>query len=213
MIHTKRRSLQNPLRILPCMVLFLLLTSLFGCSKKTKNEIVNSFKDKREVPTLHSEDVVTLISDSGVTQYRISAKWWDIYDKASEPYWYFPKKIFVEKFDTLYRTEASIKGDTAYFYSNKKLWRLVGNIDIFNTAGDRFQTEELFWDQRSQKIYSDKFIHIEKQDVILEGTGFESNEQMTKYVIRNTSGIFPIEKARKDTLPNDSLKNTSTTKS
>ena len=40
-------------------------------------------------------------------------------------------------------------------------------------------------------MYSDSFIHIERSDRIIEGYGFESNEQMTDYVIRRPSGIFP----------------------
>ncbi|MEG1587343.1 MAG: LPS export ABC transporter periplasmic protein LptC [Bacteroidales bacterium] len=177
-----------------------------GCSKP-KNEIVHSFTDRAEMPSLHSEGVVTLISDSGVTQYRITAAQWDMFENVREPRWYFPKGIFVEKFDSLYQTNASIKGDTAYFFKNKKLWHLIGNVEMVNQTGDKFETDELFWDQRSQKIYSDKFIHIEKKDVILEGVGFESNESMSKYTIRTPSGIFPVNSM----VPADSLKTDSVT--
>lgn len=179
-----------------------------GCSKP-KNEVINSFADRSEMPSLHSEGVSTLISDSGVTKYRITAAQWDMFEKVREPRWYFPKGIFVEKFDSLYQTEASIKGDTAYFYKNKKLWHLIGNVEIFNQAGDRFETDELFWDQRKQQIYSDKFIHIEKQDVIIEGIGFESNESMSKYTIRTPSGIFPVQSVKPvvpDSTGQDSIK-------
>ncbi len=115
-----------------------------------------------------------------------------MYDKAKEPYWYFPEKLFVEKFDSVYATEASIKSDTAYFYKNKRLWHLIGNVFVVNVNDEQFTTDELFWDQRTQRIYSDAFIHIERKDVILEGVGFESNENLTKYTIRTPSGIFPI---------------------
>lgn len=192
--------------VLP-MFLFIGLLNIIGCSKP-KNEIVGSFADRAEMPSLHSEKVSTLISDSGVTKYRITAAQWDMFEKVTEPRWYFPKGIFVEKFDSVYQTEASIKGDTAYFYKNKKLWHLIGNVEIFNQAGDRFETDELFWDQRKQQIYSDKFIHIEKEDVIIEGIGFESNESMSKYTIRTPSGIFPVQSVRPvatDSLGVDSL--------
>lgn len=188
-------------RVRFCMPLLLVvgfLVFLAGCSKP-KNEIVNSFDTEVEMPMMHSEGVSTLISDSGVTKYRITAEQWDMFEKGSDPRWYFPKGIFVEKFDSLYQTEASIKGDTAFFFKNKKLWRLVGNVKIKNQAGDRFETDELFWDQRTQKVYSDKSIHIERQDVILEGIGFDSNESMTKYTIRRPSGIFPVQMKRPGT--------------
>ncbi|MDE5827425.1 MAG: hypothetical protein K2H57_07635, partial [Duncaniella sp.] len=61
---------------------------------------------------------------------------------------------------------------------------------------EKFLTNQLFWDQRLHKLYSDSFIHIERQDKVLEGYGFDSNEQLTRYNIRNVSGIFPANAFR-----------------
>ena len=58
-------------------------------------------------------------------------------------------------------------------------------------AAQRFLTPQLFWDQRQHKLYSDSFIHIERPDQVLEGYGFDSNEQLTRYNVRSVSGIFP----------------------
>ena len=149
------------------LILFILIAGCISSCKKAKNEMVGAFDDKREIPTLSTKDVSTLISDSGVTKYRITAKQWDMYDKAKEPYWYFPEKLFVEKFDSVYATEASIKSDTAYFYKNKRLWHLIGNVFVVNVNDEQFTTDELYWDQRTQRIYSDAFINIERKDVIL----------------------------------------------
>ena len=178
------------------VLLFLSIMATSSC-RKPKNEVVTSFEDKKDIATLRSEGVHTLISDSGVTKYRIISAIWEVYEKADSPYWYFPEKLFFEKFDSLYQTEASVLSDTAYFFTNIKLWRLVGNVVVENTVGERFETEELFWDQKDQKIYSDKFIHIEKADRIIEGIGFDSNESMTKYSIRTVSANLPMESTLK----------------
>ena len=60
-----------------------------------------------------------------------------------------------------------------------------------NLQGDRFLTEQLFWNQSQRKVYSDSFIHIERVDRTLEGIGFVSNEQMTSYTIRRPTAILP----------------------
>ena len=103
----------------------------------------------------------------------------------------------------MFATEALIQGDTATYFKNKQLWRLDKNVRIENTKQEVFLTSQIFWDQRKREIYSDSFIHIETPDEVIEGYGFTSNEQMTRYVIRRTSGIFPI---KRDTVPADSLK-------
>lgn len=213
MVNNKRKNEKQNHRFVVWIMGIILLAGVGSC-KKPKNEMVGIIDDKREIPTLSTEDVSTLISDSGVTKYRITAKQWDMYDKAKEPYWYFPLGLFVEKFDSLYQTEASIKSDTAYFYKNKRLWKLVGNVNVVNVNDEKFVTELLYWDQRTQRIYSDAFIHIERQDVILEGVGFESNESLTKYTIRTPSGIFPISDkpaVGRDSLSADSAQSTTST--
>lgn len=66
---------------------------------------------------------------------------------------------------------------------------------------EKFLTQQLFWDQRQRKLYSDSFIHIEQADKVLEGYGFDSNEQLTRYTIRRVSGIFPAKTLRTGASP------------
>ena len=110
--------------------------------------------------------------------------------------------FYLEKFDSLFHIDASIKADTAYYYEKKKLWELRSNVHIRSQRGDKFDTDLLFWDEKQERVYSDKFIRIEQEDKIITGYGFESNQQMTEYQIYNNTGIFTVE----DTAPADSTK-------
>jgi hypothetical protein len=62
----------------------------------------------------------------------------------------------------------------------------------------------LFWNEGTQKVYSDRFIRIEQLDKTIYGHGFDSNQQMTVYEIRNIEGIIYVddndEQATADTL-------------
>ena len=109
------------------------------------------------------------------------------------------------KVDSIFQVEASIKADTAYFFNKEELWKLMGNVHIQNLKGEQFDTELLYWDQRTQRIYSDEFIRIEQPDRIITGHGFESNQQMTVYTIRKPEGIFYVdeEAAAADSLQTD----------
>ena len=115
-------------------VMFVLLT---GCSNQKKNfteEILN----RDSLPTMQSLGVTTLISDSGITRYKIVAEEWNIFDKKNPPYWAFEKGVYLEKFDTLLRIDANILADTAYYFEKKKLWELRGNVKILSLQGDKF---------------------------------------------------------------------------
>ena len=122
-----------------------------------------------DVPTMMTRDVETLISDSGVTRYKINTPVWYMYDEVEEPYWRFPDGLNLVKFDNFFRTEATVDADSAIYYKRKQLWRLDGNVNISNVMNEKFLTQQLYWDQRSHKLYSDSFIHIERTDRVLEG--------------------------------------------
>ena len=181
-----------------------------ACSGKNKN-LAEAISENDTLPSMTSLGVTTLISDSGITRYKIVTEEWLIHDKKNPPYWAFEKGVYLEKFDTLFRIDASIKADTAYYYDKKKLWELKGNVQILSQRGDKFKTDLLFWDEKKEKVYSDKYIQIEQEDKVLKGYGFESNQDLTEYEIKNTTGVFTIEDVAPATPPQpaDSLKNDS----
>ena len=66
--------------------------------------------------------------------------------------------------------------------------------------------------EKKEEIYSDKYIRIEQEDKTITGYGFESNQELTEYQIRNTTGIFTVEdnSATMNTTPKDSISSDST---
>ena len=184
-----------------------MLVLFSSCSNKDKN-LAKAISERDSLPSLHTIGVNTLISDSGIIRYKIITEDWKIFDKKEPPYWAFEKGVYLEKFDSLFHIDASIKADTAYYYERKKLWELRGNVHIRNQQGDKFDTSILFWNEREQKIYSKKPIRIEQADKsIINGMyGFESNQQLTQYKIFNSSGEFTVKDTPADTIKRDSIR-------
>ena len=180
-------------------IVMLLSFSSCGGKKKTVGDAIT---ERDSLPMMKTLGVTTLISDSGVTRYRVKTEDWFMFDRNKTSYWAFEKGVYLEKFDSLFHIDASIKADTAYYYEKKKLWELRSNVHIRSQRGDKFDTDLLFWDEKQERVYSDKFIRIEQEDKIITGYGFESNQQMTEYQIYNNTGIFTVE----DTAPADSTK-------
>jgi len=173
----------------------IILCFLSAACSKGKTVIDSVALDVQVLPMIHSEDVSTLISDSGVTRYRLVAKVWDVYDspQPQKSYWYFPEKVYIEKFDSIFNVEGSIEADTAYYYDKKRLWHAIGNVKAMNLQKEKFETQELFWDEKIQKIYSEQPIKVERTDgTVILGVGFESNQAMTDYHIFKTYGTFYI---------------------
>lgn len=145
------------------------------------------------VAVMSTFDVSTIVSDSGRISYKIEAAEWHIYDKRRPPHWAFEKGVYLEKYDREMNIEATVKCDTAYYYDEQKLWKLIGNVDIKNTKGEKFYTHLMYWDQDKERIYSDAYIKIEQADQVTEGIGFSANQNLTVWQINNTKGIFTLE--------------------
>lgn len=185
------------MRLLPPLAVALAVAGGISVSScKEDNPIATANVDAAATPTMVTRNVETLISDSGVVRYRIKTPVWYVYDEIDEPCWKFPDGLQLDKFDNFFRREAEVRADSATYFKNKQLWRLDGNVDISNVMNERFLTQQLYWDQRQHKLYSDSFIHIETTDKVLEGYGFDSNEQLTRYSIRRVAGIFPANSFR-----------------
>lgn len=176
-----------------CVVCCLCVVLLVSCHKKDIKIQREVLAERASVPMLDANEVTTLISDSGVTRYRISAGRWQIYDKAQPPYWDFPQGIYIEKFDEHLNVDASLRSDYARYNEDEQLWRLEGNVYAVNQAGEIFETPLLFWSQKEERVYSDSTIKITRENSIIEGVGFESNQEMTRYTIERPTGVFPIK--------------------
>lgn len=174
--------------------LMLLLVLVTACREEQKVNVAARINPKK-MATMTTKNVATFISDSGIVQYKIVSPLWQVFEECDTPYWSFPKGLYLQKYDPYFHVIASVAADSAKFFSNQKLWRLDGHVEMTKVPKDLFQTAQLFWDQRRGIVYSDSFIHIETETHVLEGFGFESDERLTSYRVIRPQGIFPVNSA------------------
>jgi len=179
------------------------LMGLFSCQESGEETAVIT-QNRDSLPILKSIGVSTLISDSGVIRYKIISEDWFIYDKTNPQYYSFEKGLFLEKFDEKYHVEAFINCDTAYYYNEKRLWKLMGRVCVKNLKGETFKTSLLFWDMAEHQIYSPAYMVVDGIDQDLEGYNFRSNESMTEYIIHSSSGAFPMGEEQETPHPDNS---------
>ncbi|MDR3062067.1 MAG: LPS export ABC transporter periplasmic protein LptC [Dysgonamonadaceae bacterium] len=178
---------------------------MISCNKKN-----NTFQvvpvDAKTIPISRTEDVLSLISDSGITRYRVKAKVWEVYNHP-EDYWYFPEKIYVEQFDSLLDVKGSIEADTAYYFVKKELWRCIGNVIVKNLEGTTFETSELFWDVKAPSnsrnaIYTDKLAKVTRAngDYQYGRLGFKSDAYLNDPQLYSVGGEMSVKELQSDSV-------------
>jgi LPS export ABC transporter protein LptC len=156
-----------------------------SCDKEVKNTVSFSY-DNETTPTMITHNDTTQISDSGLIRYKVIAKTWEMFDKSKDPHWHFPHSFYFEQLDTAFSIVLTLKADTAWNYTQRKLWKFKGNVFIHNKKDETFSSDELYWDQRQQKVYSNMPVVVNRPNqMTLRGTGFEANQQMTNYKFMN----------------------------
>ena len=193
-VHQNRfRRLIKDIAIAPVgAVVMSVLCVVSACSGQDK-QFAEAITERDSLPVLETRGVSTLISDSGVVRYRITAPLWQVFDRKDPSHWAFEEGVYLETFDESFQTQASIQADTAYYFDGQRLWELDGNVEIKNLKGEQFNTQQMFWNQNTQRVYSDKFIRIRQTDRVITGHGFESNQQMTVYRIFRPEGVFYVD--------------------
>lgn len=187
-----RRRLLNRKTIIIVAIVALVTWLFIRRQSQRGDEAATGEVDRASIPTMVTYDSNIVHTDSGYPRYRATSRLYYSFDNAPEPYWLFPEGAFIEQLDNDRNIVATLQADSAVYNQNRQIWDCVGNVRIHNINGDKLLTNQLFYDVRSQKIYSDSFIHIEKSDRIIEGFGFISNSEITDYVVNRPTMILPI---------------------
>ncbi len=175
---------------------------LYACSQE-KVRTAPAIYDKDSVAVMTTYGVNTLISDSGVVKYRIVTERWEVSPNRNPSRWIFDKGVFLSQFNEQFHVFSYIICDTAYYYDKLRRWELRGRVRILTKNGLNFIGEELYWDQNSHELWSNKYSRLITPERRLEGRYFKSDERMTRYYVSNTKGSF--EKGDIDSSPRDTM--------
>jgi LPS export ABC transporter protein LptC len=148
--------------------------------------------DRSEWPSIRAENIQTIVSDSGLVKFKVNAPEYEVYDKVKEPYWDFKKGLKLQRFTPDKKVDSEIECNYARFLESEQLWRLENKVVAKNVNDETFETELLFWDQKTEKIYTDKMVRITRPEEQIICYGFESNQNFTIYSFKKVQATFPF---------------------
>ncbi|HNB81759.1 MAG TPA: LPS export ABC transporter periplasmic protein LptC [Chitinophagaceae bacterium] len=68
------------------------------------------------------------------------------------------------------------------------------SVRVWNMKQEELQTEELVWNEKLQKFYTNKFVKISTPRQVIYGDGLESNQTFSDYSILKVKGIIGVSK-------------------
>jgi LPS export ABC transporter protein LptC len=163
---------------------------LSSCDKKIdkikKTEILT-------LPSITVKDFYTVFDDSGKVQLTMASPLMETFDNVDVPYSEFSAGITVVFYDGQKDPVGSVTAKYAKYINKTSLWELKDSVVVINQTNDKLETEQLFWDQAKDNIYTDRFVKMTNEDQTVIGTGFESDTHLNRRRIKNISGTIYLK--------------------
>jgi len=165
-----------------------LVAMFFSCTNNS-NEVRNLLLTKNQPISIAINVNPYIYKDSGrVTSKFTTPLLEDFSNRVNHPYKKFPKGIILVTFSNHGLDSITIKGDFCLTYTKTLISELKGNVEIFNhTDKSKLTTSQLFWDQNTDYLFSEKKFTLTSPDNIIHGVGFESKKDLSKFLAKQTS--------------------------
>ena len=155
------------------IVTVITVAMFFSCSNN-----FNAVKDigvSENEPVGLAENINLKYTDSGkIKAILISPKMLD-YSTRDFPFNEFPEGITLDIFDDQ-NNKSVIVSDYAIIYNNTGLIDLQGNVVITTYDGNILKTEQLYYDQNNEWLFSNHLVEIASNDnSLMKGNVFDSN--------------------------------------
>lgn len=159
----------------------------------------NDLKDVMRLPTTKvspsqiGDSVTMLYTDSAQLKIMLKANRMLVFNKnVTEPMTVMPNGVFVTFFDQDEKVSATLKSGYAVRYEQSGLMEVKFGVEVVNLKGEKLKTEKLIWNERTQRIYTDAEVTVTTGKEMIKGRGLESNQDFSKYELKNVTGIFQL---------------------
>jgi len=173
-----------------CIVTVFTVTMFFSCK--------NNFKEVQNIgivdsgPLTIAEHINTKYTDSGqLTMNLRSAKMLDFSNRAFS-FFEFPIGVDLDFFDDD-NNKSNVIADYALVYNGTSLIDLRGNVVLTTHNNDTLFAEQLYYDQKTEWLFTNQPVRFVRQNEIINGNGFDSNRNFTNAEVLETTGIIYID--------------------
>jgi LPS export ABC transporter protein LptC len=167
------------------------LAMFFSC--KTDLNKIEDLTRIQSRPVETAEDIKIIYSTNARVQMIMEAPLMERFEE-EKPYMELPNGFLMVFYDSLMNETSRISANYAIQYDEDELIDARNDVVVQNMeSNERLNTEQLIWDQKKGLIYTEKFVKITRDEEVLFGDGFESDDRFTSWVIKSPRGTFSVD--------------------
>lgn len=170
------------------IVTIFIVTMLFSCESDIQK--VNKLSKTSFVPTGEADFLNTKYTDSGkIKSILVSPKMLD-YGNIKSPFTEFPKGIHLTIYDNNGLTTI-IESNYAISYKKTDIIDLQGDVKITSQDGKKFETSQLYFDQKNEWFFTEKHFKLtDTKGSLFEGPGADFSKDFKIFNMQKSSGLM-----------------------
>lgn len=171
-------------------ILLIVIPFFYSCENDISE--INKISSPEDAQVEIGKKIELLYSADGKVKARLLAPELKRH-RTKIPYTEMPKglKMYFYNDSMVSESKLTAKYGITYEKSNEMIVR--DSVVVINLKGEKLETEELIWNEQTQKITSSKFVKIQTRDEIIYGDGMEANNDLTNYKIKKIRGTIHLK--------------------
>ena len=158
-----------------------------SCTNDPK--LVQEFVSDKQQPIEHIKGAQLLHTENGKVKVRVLANSIERFQDI-QPALVFPNQLEVYFYNDSSQLQSTLIADYASIDEGKKIMLAKNNVILISIDDKKLETDELVWDEKKNKIYTDKKVKITTGKEVVFGEGFTSTTDFKEYSITKVHGTF-----------------------
>ena len=166
----------------------LFFTGFIACENNEKD--LPSFR-KKQISVDEGIEITAYMSENAKVKAKLVSPYM-LRSEVDSSYIEFPKTLHVDFFNDSLVVESQLDALYGKWKEAENKVFLRDSVVVKNILkGDTLRCQELWWDQKAEKFYTDKAVRIYKKGgTVIYGTGFEAPQDFSGYTIFKITGPY-----------------------
>jgi len=173
--------------------LIISLMFLLRCRDSKIKPQVDTNVSTKQIPSQESWNAQIIFSEEGYLKAILYADHLSVYEDKNQK---LLEGVKIDFYDEEGIKSSSLTSKRGRIDDLSKDMYAIDSVVAVNDSGVVLTTDELIWKNKEKKIYTDKFVTIIDKNEKIEGYGFESDQQLNKYVIYNITYLTKINQTK-----------------
>ncbi|MBU6341075.1 MAG: LPS export ABC transporter periplasmic protein LptC [Bacteroidetes bacterium] len=145
-----------------------------------------------DVAVEEARGVEILYSDSAILRVRVTGPILHNYLERDDPRQEFPSGVKIEFMQSDLTVRSTLTAKNAIRKQEKGTITARDSVVMTTLKQERLETEELIWDEKTAKVFTEKFVKVTKPGEVIYGYGLEADQDFSYWKIKVPKGRIKV---------------------